>query len=540
MQQDTLERLENVVDLLKQGDINITQGDPHHVAYQRRSKSGKMEQIPQKGAKLKEKEELPKERKGKQAAEAVLGGDEHEAFKGMLTSYFNNQKEMRDLTTRINDLKVSSEETMKQIRPLLTKFDNLDKAEDKYRVEFKEGDWDYKFLSFTRETKSYKDLYTKAFNMLNDLQRQEMAKAEEALKTITAQEKFEREKTEKAMRYATLIKTYVGRPFNNEVLLEFNKDLQMLMSLDSVLKAESTPQGGTAGGTVAGRSGVGINKRSEEEDEEDFKKKKKARKNKTSDKEREESSLLREKDDKRDDKDEGKEFTDDDIEAKQKDSKKKNKEEEEDEKKVESDDIEGKDKEGKGATGDEAKPSGKNGKAYEKLATSLENLIALRQRGVKLMNHLFERKDAHGYNDEEKRPKNDKKEIAEKEEKTKSLIEATMPIVALRFAEILEKARSHKYLKRTGAPKHYEYMYQTKHSLKNIAEHHQKMMEDVPEEYTYSKYEIKGVGSGPNVEGWVVQGKKEDKWHDIREFSTEREAEKYQDKLEAGPKTRSQ
>jgi hypothetical protein len=158
---------------------------PHHKGYTR-SVEGKTQTIRQKGAIVKEREELDKPETA-----TVLGG-EHKKFTELLDSYFKNQSEMKMLVAKIDTHKAEMETSMSELRPMLSKFANMEKAEQKFRTEFSEENWDYKFLSFTRETKPYKELYEKAFNMLVEIQREEMKKAEQALAQITGQEKFTR------------------------------------------------------------------------------------------------------------------------------------------------------------------------------------------------------------------------------------------------------------------------------------------------------------------------------------------------------------
>lgn len=188
-------------------DIAVETEPRGHIAYKRTVK-GKQQFIKQKGVKKPEVESkvipqkgtvLKEREKEVIRAEDIIGGEEHERFKNLLNGYFYTQQEMKEMKNLLAQHETELEDIMGQIRPLLTKFDNMEKEEAKFRTEFKEGDWDYKFLSFTRESKPYKDLYIKAFNMLDNMQKNVMKETEEALKKITVSEKFEREKVAKAI-----------------------------------------------------------------------------------------------------------------------------------------------------------------------------------------------------------------------------------------------------------------------------------------------------------------------------------------------------
>ena len=169
------------------------EGERGHEAYTR-VRRGKMEYIPAKGEKLKEREDIKPE------AKDVMKSKEAKEFSQLLDSYFYIQKEMSEMKNLLKQHEDELSSVMGKIRPYLSKMENLEKEENKFRAEFKEGDWSYKFLQFTRESKPYKELYIKAFNMLNDKAQEELKKVEEALKSITAQEKFERKPLEKSLK----------------------------------------------------------------------------------------------------------------------------------------------------------------------------------------------------------------------------------------------------------------------------------------------------------------------------------------------------
>lgn len=157
----------------------IMPGERGHVAYTR-IRRGKLERIPAKGTVLKEREYPKTEVSDKQ-------------FSKLLDSYFQTQDKVKTLKEQIMKYEKEMSEVMDKIRPYLAKMDNLEKEENKFKTEFDEGGWRYRFLQFTRETKPYKDLYIRAFNMLTEIQKKEMEGLEKALSKITVQEKFERE-----------------------------------------------------------------------------------------------------------------------------------------------------------------------------------------------------------------------------------------------------------------------------------------------------------------------------------------------------------
>jgi hypothetical protein len=51
--------------------------------------------------------------------------------------------------------------------------------------------------------------------------------------------------------------------------------------------------------------------------------------------------------------------------------------------------------------------------------------------------------------------------------------------------------------------------------------------------HDYEKFQTTSFGSGPDVEGFRVEGLHNGRWHSIREFAAESQAEKFQDELEA-------
>jgi hypothetical protein len=201
--------MEELFEKLVEKAVEVATEEPRGHKQYVRTVRGKTQTIPQKGSTIKEREKIekPKKEEVRQKPEEVLHGEEHQQFTKLLDQYFHASEEVKMMTNLIDQHKTELESVMSEIRPMLAKFDNLEKAENKFRTEFKEGDWDYKFLSFSRESKPYKDLYTKAFNLLNDMQKSEMKTAEEALKKITAQEKFGREAVKKAL-------SYIGKPLD--------------------------------------------------------------------------------------------------------------------------------------------------------------------------------------------------------------------------------------------------------------------------------------------------------------------------------------
>jgi hypothetical protein len=594
-----------VEDLLKQGDINIQTGDPHHVGYERQSKSGKMQHIQQKGAIPAKGEKLKKpEKLGAQEAGAVLGGDEHQAFQGMLSSYFNNQKELKDLTVRINNLKVSNEEVMKQIRPILTKFDNIDKAEDKYRVEFKEGDWDYKFLSFTRETVSYKELYGKAFQMVNDLQREELQKAEAALKTITAQEKFDRTETggkEKAPKEEKNLKMEGEAPKKEDVKEAPKKEAKETEPKKKEAKSDAEKDMEESKGSKADqlrtkyeelkklglkpdlladiksvveqwekKSGQEIAKKDQPDENEKkgaeksskdvskeyvqkrAEKMKEDRKQKEAEKALRYSTLIKSY--------VGQPMTEEVMDNFKKDLQIlmgldkaiDSIEEDADDAIEETEGIKQDEKEEKPVKG-----GAKNSPAYQQLIESLTNLVALRQRGQKLMKHFFEEpksKDDKGKDDKEdkpevkkpevkkpiNKPKNEKvakKEIKKDKKKSKELVKMTLPIVAMKYSDILEKARSHKYIskKRVGQDWRYKYKEDVHGIAGNVSREEfegktNKMTgydwdEEGPQ---YTDAEVSYITNGPDVTGFRVKAKRssDGKWERVNDYVGSRQGER--------------
>lgn len=345
-------------------------GKRGHVAYTKTVR-GKQVSIPQKGAIIKEREPLKKEKKQEvtEKPEEVLHGKEHQQFTRLLDSYFHTNEEMKMMSNLLTQHSKELESYMSEIRPMLAKFKNLEKEENKFRTIFKEGDWDYNFLSFSRESKPYKDLYTRAFNMLNDMQKEELKTAEDALKKITAQEKFERKKMEKALKIRQLVKSYVGRPQTATVISEFQRDLFQ------ILKA-------TSGEDRA------YEKDKNEKMNEDIKgKKEKNEKN-------EKNNKVEKKPVKKPIKEEPKE---------------------------------------------EGKSTYKEG-AKKQFITSLQNLVGLRERGVRLLREFFSRKEGEEKTTETK----------------KSFRDAVMDVIKARFVNL---AKAHKYIRRMGTKGHWEYVY---------------------------------------------------------------------------------
>src|SRR4030042_6418007 len=213
-------------EVLKKAEITAATKPKGHVGYTRTIK-GKTQTVRQKGDVSKEKEPDKLKKEPKDAPKS----EEHEKFKNLLEGYFHTQEEMKAMTNLLDLHKVELEGIMGQIKPMLNKFDNIKKEENKFRTEFKEGDWNYKFLAFSKESKPYKDLYTKAFDMLGDLQKEEMKKAEKALKQIG---ELSRKKVEKALKFSSLIKSYVGKQLTEDVIDRFRADVLNIFAVSSV------------------------------------------------------------------------------------------------------------------------------------------------------------------------------------------------------------------------------------------------------------------------------------------------------------------
>ncbi len=157
--------------------------DPHHVAYTR-TRRGKMERIPQKGTVLKERGKI-----GPQEAKEVLGGK--------YNKFISDIKVYKEASEQANRLKIEiakstriKEEAMSRMRPLLAKFDNLSKEEQKFITEFEAGGLRHRFMSFPKETYPYSDLFHEAFRRLTPRLQAEVDKLREALKKVTVQERF--------------------------------------------------------------------------------------------------------------------------------------------------------------------------------------------------------------------------------------------------------------------------------------------------------------------------------------------------------------
>jgi len=168
----------------------LRSADPHHVGYTR-VKRGKLERIPQKGAILKERGTFePKE--GSKEAKDILGTD-YKNFTKDLHEYFKTKETMSELKAQMETLASKNEETMGKIRPLLTKFENVSKEENKFITEFMSDGFKHKFQSYPRETLPYKDLFEESFKRLTSEYQNEISKLKEILKKVTAMESFKRE-----------------------------------------------------------------------------------------------------------------------------------------------------------------------------------------------------------------------------------------------------------------------------------------------------------------------------------------------------------
>ena len=168
----------------------LRSADPHHIGYTR-VKSGKLERIPQKGALLKERGKF-KPKEGSKEAKDILGID-YKNFTKDLHAYFSNKETMSKLKVQMETLASKNEETMGKIRPLLTKFDNVSKEENKFITEFMSDGFKHKFQSYSRETLPYKDLFEESFKRLTSEYQNEINKLKETLKKVTAMESFKRE-----------------------------------------------------------------------------------------------------------------------------------------------------------------------------------------------------------------------------------------------------------------------------------------------------------------------------------------------------------
>jgi len=168
----------------------LRSADPHHVGYTR-VKRGKLERIPQKGSILKERGTFePKE--GSKEAKDILGTD-YKNFTKDLHEYFKTKETMSELKAQMETLASKNEETMGKIRPLLTKFENVSKEENKFITEFMSDGFKHKFQSYPRETLPYKDLFEESFKRLTSEYQNEISKLKETLKKVTAMESFKRE-----------------------------------------------------------------------------------------------------------------------------------------------------------------------------------------------------------------------------------------------------------------------------------------------------------------------------------------------------------
>ena len=90
--------------------------------------------LPKKGEQLKKPEA-----KRQKAEEVVTGEEDRENFRNLLEGYFHTQDEMKQMTNIIEQHRGELEHVMEQLRPLLTKFDNLSREEAKFKAEFEEG-----------------------------------------------------------------------------------------------------------------------------------------------------------------------------------------------------------------------------------------------------------------------------------------------------------------------------------------------------------------------------------------------------------------
>lgn len=160
--------------------------DPHHKAYVRVQR-GKLQAIPQKGAIIKERGDLHLKE-----AKEVLGKD-YDKFTKDLNAYFSMDREIREIKSKLETQMKEKEDVMSQIRPWLTKFENLSEEENKFKTEFMAEGFKHKFNSFPRETMPYKELFEESFKRLTSKMQAEVDAMKGTLRKITAQEKFTRE-----------------------------------------------------------------------------------------------------------------------------------------------------------------------------------------------------------------------------------------------------------------------------------------------------------------------------------------------------------
>jgi len=176
--------------------------DPHHKAYTR-IKGGKLQRIPQKGAILQERGEIPKE-----GARDRLGND-YARFSKDLDDYFSLDVDLKKLKKQVEEYATKKEGVMSRIRPLLSKFENLSKEENKFQTEFEASGFKHKFLSYPRETLPYKDLFEESFKRLTAKMQDEMNGLKGTLKRITAMEKFERIEKSSSDKIADYLKNII-------------------------------------------------------------------------------------------------------------------------------------------------------------------------------------------------------------------------------------------------------------------------------------------------------------------------------------------
>ena len=119
--------------------------DPHHKAYVR-VRRGKLEQIPQKGAVIKERGEYAP--KGTEAKEVM--GKDYGKFINDVNRYMSISNTIKEAKQKIEALATEQEEVMSHLRPLFKKFDNVAKEENKFIAEFTAEGFKHKFQSYPR------------------------------------------------------------------------------------------------------------------------------------------------------------------------------------------------------------------------------------------------------------------------------------------------------------------------------------------------------------------------------------------------------
>ena len=154
--------------------------------------------IPAKGEVVKPRKKETGAADPKKVEEFVAEGAQ-ELFKGNLQRYFDTASKVTEAKNTIEKLVKDQEEIMSHIRPELKMLDNLAKDEGKFEAKFKDADWKYRFLSYTRASTKWKEV-AEELAKLSEESIRKMAELKDALKQTTQQEKFERESMAKAVK----------------------------------------------------------------------------------------------------------------------------------------------------------------------------------------------------------------------------------------------------------------------------------------------------------------------------------------------------